>query len=42
MALVIDHVPAVIQDLFEGVLGADFMGEFAKPDAEAFQKVCCS
>ena len=31
-----------MQDLFEGVLGADFMGEFAKPDAEAFQKVCCT
>ena len=30
----------VMQDLFEGVLGADFMGDFAKPDAEAFQKVC--
>lgn len=31
----------VVQDLFEGVLGADFMGEFAKPDAEAFDKVGC-
>lgn len=28
-----------IDDLFEGVLGADFMADFAKPDAEAFQKV---
>lgn len=28
-----------VQDLFEGVLGADFMGEFAKPDAQAFHKV---
>lgn len=26
-------------DCFEGVLGADFMGENAKPDVEAFQKV---
>lgn len=29
----------LLQDLFEGVIGADFMGEFAKPDKEAFQKV---
>ncbi len=28
-----------LQDCFEGVLGADFMGENAKPDAAAFHKV---
>lgn len=28
-----------MQDCFEGVLGADFMGENAKPDAQAFNKV---
>ena len=28
-----------VQDCFEGVLGADLMGEYAKPDAAAFQKV---
>lgn len=28
-----------MQDCFEGVLGADFMGENAKPDAQAFTKV---
>ncbi|KAL3151349.1 hypothetical protein ABBQ38_013182 [Trebouxia sp. C0009 RCD-2024] len=28
-----------LQDCFEGVFGADFMGPHAKPDAEAFQKV---
>ena len=27
-----------MQDCFEGVFGADFMGPHAKPDAEAFQK----
>lgn len=27
-----------MQDCFEGVFGADFMGSHAKPDAEAFQK----
>ena len=27
-----------MQDCFEGVFGADFMGAHAKPDAEAFQK----
>lgn len=30
-----DHL---LQDCFEGVFGADFMGPDAKPDAEAFKK----
>ena len=39
-------VSAILQDCFEGIFGADFMGEHAKPDAEAFQKAslpghCC-
>lgn len=33
---------SVVQDCFEGVFGADFMGPYAKPDAEAFQKASMS
>ena len=32
----------MMQDCFEGVFGADFMGPHAKPDAEAFQKASMS
>ena len=28
-----------LQDQFDGVLGANFMGDFCKPDPEAFEKV---
>ena len=28
-----------VQDQFDGLLGADFMGDFCKPDPEAFEKV---
>ena len=28
-----------LQDQFDGILGADFMGDFCKPDPEAFEKV---
>ena len=34
------RVIADMQDCFEGVLGADLMGEHAKRDVEAFPKVC--